>query len=196
MDKQGFYDREVGDLGPVYGFQWRHFGAKYIDMNTDYTNQGIDQLQDVIQKLKTNPNDRRIIMSAWNPMDIPNMALPPCHCFVQFYVSNSELSCMLYQRSGDVGLGVPFNIASYSLLTYMIAHVCDLKLGEFVHTIGDAHVYSNHIDGLEEQLKRTPKPFPTINIKRKVTKIDDFKFDDFELIDYNPDPAIKLDMAV
>lgn len=196
LDKQGFFDREVGDLGPVYGFQWRHFGAKYIDMNTDYSNQGIDQLKEVIQKLKTNPNDRRIIMSAWNPMDIPNMALPPCHCFVQFYVSNSELSCMLYQRSGDVGLGVPFNIASYSLLTYMIAHVCDLELGEFVHTIGDAHVYSNHIEGLEEQLKRTPKPFPTINIKRKVTKIDDFKFDDFELKDYNPDPAIKLDMAV
>jgi thymidylate synthase len=196
LDKQGFFDREVGDLGPVYGFQWRHFGAKYIDMNTDYSNQGIDQLKEVIQKLKTNPDDRRIIMSAWNPMDIPNMALPPCHCFVQFYVSNSELSCMLYQRSGDVGLGVPFNIASYSLLTYMIAHVCDLKLGEFVHTIGDAHVYSNHIEGLEEQLKRTPKPFPTINIKRKVSKIDDFKFDDFELKDYNPDPAIKLDMAV
>ena len=165
-------------------------------MHTDYTNQGIDQLSEVINKLKTNPSDRRIIMTAWNPIDIPNMALPPCHCFVQFYVANDELSCMLYQRSGDVGLGVPFNIASYSLLTYMIAHVTGLKLGEFVHTIGDAHVYLNHIDGLEEQLKREPRPFPKLNIKRKVENIDDFKYDDFELIDYNPHAIIKLDMAV
>ena len=196
LDKQGFYDREEGDLVPIYGFQWRHFGARYIDMHTDYTNQGIDQLSEVINKLKTNPSDRRIIMTAWNPIDIPNMALPPCHCFVQFYVANDELSCMLYQRSGDVGLGVPFNIASYSLLTYMIAHVTGLKLGEFVHTIGDAHVYLNHIDGLEEQLKREPRPFPKLNIKRKVENIDDFKYDDFELIDYNPHAIIKLDMAV
>jgi thymidylate synthase len=165
-------------------------------MHTDYTNQGIDQLKEVIQKLKTNPDDRRIIMTAWNPTDIPNMALPPCHCFVQFYVANSELSCMLYQRSGDVGLGVPFNIASYALLTYMIAHVTNLKLGEFVHTIGDAHVYLNHIDGLEEQIKREPRSFPHINIKRQVTSIDDFTFDDFELIGYDPHPIIKLDMAV
>lgn len=193
----GFHDREEGDLGPIYGFQWRHFGAKYIDMHTDYTGQGIDQLQEVINKLKSNPSDRRIIMSAWNPLDLHLMALPPCHCFVQFYVNDkSELSCLLYQRSGDVGLGVPFNIASYSLLTYMIAHVTGLKPGEFVHSIGDSHVYLNHIDGLQEQLKREPREFPRLIIKRQIKNIDDFKFEDFELVNYNPHAIIKLDMAV
>ncbi|XP_031557589.1 thymidylate synthase-like [Actinia tenebrosa] len=196
LDKQGLTEREEGDLGPVYGFQWRHFGAKYVDMHTDYTGQGVDQLAQVIHKIKTNPDDRRIIMSAWNPVDLPLMALPPCHSFVQFYVANGELSCQLYQRSGDMGLGVPFNIASYSLLTYMIAHVCELKPGDFVHTLGDAHVYLNHFDALEEQLKREPRPFPTFKIKREVKDINDFKFEDFEIMDYKPHPKIKMEMAV
>lgn len=196
LDKQGLNHREVGDLGPVYGFQWRHFGATYENMHTNYDGQGVDQLANVIDKIKNNPDDRRIIMSAWNPVDLPCMALPPCHSFVQFYVCNGELSCQLYQRSGDMGLGVPFNIASYSLLTYMIAHVCGLKPGEFVHTLGDAHVYLNHIDALKKQLEREPRPFPTLKITCEVPNIDSFKFDDFEIIGYNPYPTIKMQMAV
>lgn len=196
LDKMGFIKRDEGDLGPVYGFQWRHFGAKYKTCNDDYTGAGIDQLNEVINRIKSNPNDRRIIMTAWNPIDLPDMALPPCHCLVQFYVANGELSCQLYQRSADMGLGVPFNIASYALLTYMIAHVTKLKPGDFVHTLGDAHIYLNHISGLKEQLLRTPKEFPKLLINREVTKIEDFLFDDFTLIDYNPHPKINLDMAV
>ncbi|XP_043266648.1 thymidylate synthase [Venturia canescens] len=196
LDSCGFNEREEGDLGPIYGFQWRHFGAEYTNMHADYTGQGIDQLQDVIDTLKNNPNDRRIIISAWNPVDIPKMALPPCHCFVQFYVSNNELSCHLYQRSADVGLGVPFNIASYSLLTYMIAHVTNLKPGELVHTMGDCHIYTNHVEALQEQTKRAPRPFPKLKIKRQVKNIDDFVAEDFELIGYNPHPKISMPMAV
>lgn len=192
----GLGHREEGDLGPVYGFQWRHFGAEYQDMHTDYTGQGVDQLKNVIETIKTNPEDRRIIMSAWNPPDLKKMALPPCHSFVQFYVCNGELSCQMYQRSADMGLGVPFNIASYSLLTYMIAHVTGLQPGDFVHTIGDAHVYVNHVDALKEQLKREPRPFPKLLIKRKVDDIDDFRMEDFEIVGYNPHPKIKMDMAV
>lgn len=152
LNKNGFQDREEGDLGPIYGFQWRHYGAEYKTSSDDYTGQGIDQLNEVINRIRTNPNDRRIIMSAWNVNDLPKMALPPCHCFVQFYVADGELSCQLYQRSADMGLGVPFNIASYALLTCMIAHVTDLKPGDFVHTLGDAHVYLNHIEPLKEQV--------------------------------------------
>lgn len=196
LDKYGFTEREVGDLGPIYGFQWRHFGAEYKDMHADYTNQGLDQLKEVIWKIKNTPNDRRIIMTAWNPTDIPKMALPPCHCFVQFYVSNGELSCQLYQRSADMGLGVPFNIASYAILTHMIAHVCDLKAGDFVHTIGDCHVYLNHIKPLEEQLKREPRPFPTLKINTTTDNIENFKYSDFEIIGYDPYPIIKMEMAV
>lgn len=196
LDKQGFPEREEGDLGPIYGFQWRHFGAQYANMHTDYTNQGIDQLREVIHKIKTNPNDRRMIICAWNPIDLPKMALPPCHCFVQFYVCDDELSCLLYQRSGDIGLGVPFNIASYSLLTYMIAHITGLKPGDFVHTIGDSHIYLNHLDALQEQLKREPREFPKLRIKNQVEDIDQFKMEDFELIGYNPHPVIKMEMAV
>lgn len=196
LDKSGFSEREEGDLGPVYGFQWRHFGAAYTDMHTDYSGQGVDQLQQVIDTIKNNPNDRRIIMCAWNPVDVPKMALPPCHCLCQFYVADGELSCQLYQRSADMGLGVPFNIASYSLLTYMIAHVTNLKPGDFVHTLGDAHVYSNHCSALEEQLKREPRPFPKLNIRRNVESINDFKFEDFELVGYNPHPKIQMEMAV
>ncbi|CAF1042381.1 unnamed protein product [Brachionus calyciflorus] len=196
LDKQGFYEREEGDLGPIYGFQWRHFGAEYKDMHTNYDGQGVDQLREVIKKIKTNPDDRRIIMSAWNPLDIPKMALPPCHCFVQFYVSDGELSCMLYQRSADMGLGVPFNIASYSILTHMIAHVTGLKAGEFVHTIGDCHVYTNHVSALEEQLKREPRKFPLLRIKNNRTDIEDFEYSDFEILGYDPHPTIKMEMAV
>ncbi|KAK7080161.1 hypothetical protein SK128_015173 [Halocaridina rubra] len=196
LEKCGFHDREEGDLGPVYGFQWRHFGAEYKNMHTDYKNQGVDQLQQVIDTIKNDPNDRRIIMSAWNPIDVPKMALPPCHCLCQFYVVNGELSCQLYQRSADMGLGVPFNIASYALLTYMIAHVTNLKPGEFVHSIGDAHVYLNHCDALKEQLQREPRSFPKLKIKRKVEAIDNFKLDDFEIIGYTPHAKIKMDMAV
>ncbi|XP_017075921.1 thymidylate synthase [Drosophila eugracilis] len=198
LDKLGHTERAVGDLGPVYGFQWRHFGAEYGSCEDDYAGKGIDQLRQVIDTIKNNPSDRRIIMSAWNPLDIPKMALPPCHCLAQFYVSQTrnELSCQLYQRSADMGLGVPFNIASYALLTYMIAHVTGLKPGDFVHTMGDTHVYLNHVEPLKEQLERTPRPFPKMVIKRQVKDIEDFRFEDFEVVDYNPYPKIKMDMAV
>lgn len=196
LDASGFIDRQEGDLGPVYGFQWRHFGAKYKTCYDDYTGEGIDQLSEVINRIKNNPNDRRIIMSAWNPIDIPQMALPPCHCLAQFFVANGELSCQLYQRSADMGLGVPFNIASYALLTHMIAHVTGLKAGELVHTTGDTHVYLNHVEPLEEQLRRVPKPFPRLHFKRNVQTIDEFQFEDFEIRGYDPYPTIKMEMAV
>ena len=202
LDSLGLTDRREGDLGPVYGFQWRHFGAEYKDCDSDYSNQGFDQLAEVINTLKTNPYDRRIIMSAWNPPAFKEMALPPCHVFCQFYVnfpkdgSKPRLSCQMYQRSCDMGLGVPFNIASYALLTYMIAMVVDMEPGEFIHVMGDAHVYSNHVDAVKEQLQRTPRTFPKLNIKRKVNDIDDFKFEDFEVVDYDPYGPIKMKMAV
>lgn len=196
LEKSGLGHREEGDLGPVYGFQWRHFGAKYIDKHSDYSNQGIDQITDIIQRIKTDPNDRRLILTAWNPVDLPKMALPPCHCLAQFYVNDGELSCQLYQRSADVGLGVPFNIASYALLTHMIAYVTDLKAGDFVHTLGDAHIYKNHIESLTQQLERTPGTFPKIQFKRRITDIDDFKFEDIELVGYKPQEAITMKMSV
>ncbi|CAL1546672.1 unnamed protein product [Lymnaea stagnalis] len=196
LDHRGLHDREVGDLGPIYGFQWRHFGAEYQDMHSDYTGQGVDQLNDIIQKIKKSPNERTLVMCAWNPKDLPKMALPPCHCLFQFYVADGELSCQLYQRSGDMGLGVPFNIASYALLTCMIAHVTGLKTGDFVHTLGDAHVYVNHEEPLKLQISRQPRPFPQLVIKRQVTDIADFKVDDFEIVNYNPHPRIKMEMAV
>lgn len=196
LDSIGLTQREEGDLGPVYGFQWRHYGAEYKDMFTNYTGQGIDQLQNVIKTIKTNPNDRRIIMCAWNPIDLPNMALPPCHCLAQFYVADNKLSCQLYQRSADMGLGVPFNIASYSLLTIMIAHVTGLQPGEFVHTLGDYHVYLNHIEPLKVQIERPLRPFPTLKIVRPVENIEQFKFEDFLLENYKPHPKIEMSMAV
>ncbi|XP_004273821.1 thymidylate synthase [Orcinus orca] len=196
LDSLGFSTRAEGDLGPVYGFQWRHFGAEYKEMDSDYSDKGVDQLQKVIDTIKTNPDDRRIILCAWNPKDVPLMALPPCHALCQFYVVNGELSCQLYQRSGDMGLGVPFNIASYALLTYMIAHITGLKPGDFVHTLGDAHIYLNHIEPLKIQLQREPRPFPKLKILRKVEKIDDFKAEDFQIEGYNPHPTIKMEMAV
>ena len=158
--------------------------------------QGVDQLADVIAKIKTNPTDRRIIMSAWNPAALRDMALPPCHMFAQFYVARGELSCLMYQRSCDMGLGVPFNIASYALLTRLLAHVCGLRAGELVHTLGDAHVYSNHVEALQTQLLREPRPFPTLRINAEKTDIDAFTFDDFELLGYEPHPKIEMKMAV
>ncbi|KAF5272570.1 hypothetical protein FQR65_LT04909 [Abscondita terminalis] len=196
LDQMGFTDREEGDLGPVYGFQWRHYGATYKGMNENYDNEGIDQLGKVIDTIRNLPNDRRIIMCAWNPTDIPKMALPPCHCLAQFFVADGELSCLLYQRSADMGLGVPFNIASYSLLTVMIAHITGLKLGEFIHTLGDSHIYLTHVEPIKTQIQRIPKPFPRLYIKRQVTSIEDFKMEDFDLIGYDPHPTIKMEMAV
>lgn len=176
---------ENGDLGPVYGAQWRN-----------WDNKGIDQIKKVIETLKKNPNDRRMIVTAWNPSQVDNMALPPCHMMFQFYVANNKLSCMLYQRSCDMFLGVPFNIASYALLTMMIAHVCGFELGEFVHTLGDTHIYLNHFDQVKEQLSREPRALPQMLIKRKVDSIDDFRFEDFELVGYDPWPTIKADVSV
>uniref|UniRef100_A0A7S3NDE8 Bifunctional dihydrofolate reductase-thymidylate synthase n=1 Tax=Aureoumbra lagunensis TaxID=44058 RepID=A0A7S3NDE8_9STRA len=196
LDAKGLQHRQVGDLGPVYGFQWRHFGAEYKDFHTDYSDQGVDQLRQCIELIKSNPYSRRIILSAWNPTDLQKMALPPCHMMCQFYVANNELSCHMYQRSADMGLGVPFNIASYALLTRMLAQVCGLKPGDFVHTIGDAHVYCNHIDALTIQLKRQPKPFPKLSINPDITDIDQFSFEDFTIHDYNPHPKIPMKMAI
>ncbi|KAG2298170.1 hypothetical protein Bca52824_034642 [Brassica carinata] len=195
LDGIGLTEREEGDLGPVYGFQWRHFGAKYTDMHADYTGQGFDQLLDVIDKIKNNPDDRRIILSAWNPSDLKLMALPPCHMFAQFYVAEGELSCQMYQRSADMGLGVPFNIASYSLLTCMLAHVCDLVPGDFIHVIGDAHVYRTHVRPLQEQLQNPPKPFPVLKINPEKKHIDSFVAADFDLIGYEPHKKIEMKMA-
>lgn len=176
-----------GDLGPVYGAQWRAFGIGEYH---------IDQLQKVIDEIKQNPSSRRLIVCAWNPLVIDQMALPPCHSLFQFYVSDGKLSCQLYQRSADLFLGVPFNIASYALLTMMVAHVTGLGLGDFVHTIGDAHIYSNHLEQINIQLSRTPRALPKMNILRKVEKLEDFKYEDFELTGYNPYPAIKGKVAV
>ncbi|GBF94660.1 bifunctional dihydrofolate reductase-thymidylate synthase [Raphidocelis subcapitata] len=196
LDSCGLHHREEGDLGPVYGFQWRHFGAQYVDRNTDYTGQGVDQLAEVVRRIREAPEDRRIILTAWNPAALPDMALPPCHMTAQFYVSDGELSCQLYQRSADVGLGVPFNIASYALLTRMLAQVCGLKPGDFVHTLGDAHVYSNHVEPLLQQLKNGPRPFPRLEINPDRGGIDDFAPDDFRIAGYEPHAAIKMAMAV
>jgi thymidylate synthase len=180
------FARKWGNLGPVYGKQWRDFNE-------------IDQLQWVIDEIKRNPNSRRLIISAWNPPEIEEMAkagLPPCHTMFQFYVQNGKLSCQLYQRSADTFLGVPFNIASYALLTMMVAQVCNLEPGDFVHTFGDAHIYSNHFEQVELQLSRTPKPLPTLKMNPAITDILDFKYEDFELLNYNPDPLIKGAVAV
>ncbi|KAL3915599.1 MAG: hypothetical protein SGILL_005570, partial [Bacillariaceae sp.] len=201
LESRGLGHREEGDLGPVYGFQWRHFGADYVDMHTDYTGQGVDQLQQCIDKIRNSPEDRRILMSAWNPSALDDMALPPCHLLCQFFVdtTRNELSCQLYQRSADMGLGVPFNIASYALLTHLMAHVTGRKPGELVHTLGDAHVYLNHIEPLKEQLQREPRPFPKLVIDNDPNHdktIDDFKYEDLDVIGYHPYKAISMKMAV
>jgi len=189
---------ENGDLGPVYGFQWRN-----------WNNNNIDQISQLIDTIKNNPDSRRMLISAWNPSVLPdtsktfsenvklgNAALPPCHAFFQFYVANNKLSCQLYQRSADIFLGVPFNIASYALLTEMIAHVCNLQAGDFVHTFGDAHIYKDHFDQMELQLKREPRTLPELKINKKVESIFDFKFEDFEVINYDPHPHIKGNVSV
>lgn len=197
LDSNGFHHRNEGDLGPVYGFQWRHFGAEYVDSQTNYENRGVDQLREVIETIKTDPYSRRIMMCSWNAKDVKEMVLPPCHCLVQFYVRDGKLSSQLYQRSGDVGLGVPFNIASYSILTMMIAHVTNLQPGEFVHVIGDAHVYLNHVSALKEQLRRNVEhDFPTLSFKRSIKDIDDFKYEDFVVNDYVNQGKISMEMAV
>jgi thymidylate synthase len=195
LDKLGLYNREEGDLGPVYGFQWRHFGAKYVDCHTDYTNQGVDQLANVINTIKTNPTDRRMVVSAWNPADLNQMVLPPCHMFYQFFVADGKLSCQMYQRSCDLGLGVPFNIASYALLTHMVATVTGLGVGTLTMCLGDTHVYKNHIDALKVQMGREPRPFPRLFVNPE-DDIDAFVFDDFTLVGYDPHPPIKMQMAV
>lgn len=182
------FSERFGHLGDVYGKQWRNWK----------TTQGesIDQLQDIIETIKKNPDSRRLIVSAWNPEDVPSMALPPCHTMFQFYVANNKLSCQLYQRSGDIFLGIPFNIASYSLLTHMIAKECGLEVGEFIHTIGDAHLYTNHLEQVETQLSRTPKALPTLQIKDSLHSVFDASMDDLEIIGYEPHPAIKAPVAV
>jgi thymidylate synthase len=179
---------EHGNLGPVYGKQWRSWATP--DGRT------VDQVTEVIETLKTNPDSRRMIVSAWNPADIPDMALAPCHCLFQFYVAEGRLSCQLYQRSADIFLGVPFNIASYALLTMMMAHVTGLKPGDFVHTFGDAHLYLNHLEQADTQLARTPRPLPTMRINPDVKNLFKFRFEDFELRDYDPYPHIKAPVAV
>jgi len=197
LEKSGFKDRREGDLGPVYGFQWRHFGAHYQTCDTDYTNQGIDQLSQVINQIKTNPDSRRHIVSAWNVSDLNKMALPPCHVLYQFYVVDGRLSCLMYQRAADMGLGVPFNIASYALLTCMVAKMTNLLPGEFVHVMGDTHVYLNHIGPLQEQLKRKPDPFPILEINYQEGKpLDQYTLADFHLVGYHPQHSIHMDMAV
>ena len=179
---------ENGDLGHVYGYQWRSWPTP--------EGKHIDQIKQVLNQLKDNPNSRRIIVSAWNVGEIKNMALPPCHTFFQFYVSENKLSCQLYQRSADIFLGVPFNIASYALLTMMVAQVCNFQLGDFVHTLGDAHIYTNHFEQTNLQLSRDPKKLPKMLINKKVKDIFEFKYDDFELIDYDYHPHIKGKVAV
>ena len=216
---------EDGNLGPIYGKQWRHWvktsrprkspkaaasqptlfdlgesgnGTSVAPLGPRLRKNrwGIDQIAKVIQEIKTNPDSRRLIVSAWNVADIDSMALPPCHTMFQFYVSEGELSCQLYQRSADVFLGVPFNIASYALLTIMVAQVCKLKPGEFIHTFGDLHLYSNHVEQAKQQLSREPRPLPKMKLNPKVKNIDTFKFEDFELVGYDPHPTIKAPIAV
>ena len=202
LDSIGLKDRQVGDLGPVYGFQWRHYSAEYKDCNTDYSGKGIDQLSWVINEIKNNPKSRRLFMTSWNPKDLGIMAIPPCHLSLQFNVGFSQgkpmfLDSCLYQRSGDVGLGVPFNITSYSILTMMVAKLTGLHPRRFTHFIGDAHIYKDHIEPLKVQLEREPFEFPKLSIAEKNYKnIDSFTFSDFELVGYKSHANIKMKMSV
>jgi thymidylate synthase len=206
MDSIGFTEREVNDLGPVYGHQWRYFNAEYINHKTDYHGQGVDQIKNVIDLLKNDPMSRRIILSAWNPCQLDQMNLPPCHLLAQFYVStntnsvcdtNKELSCLLYQRSADVGLGLPFNIASYAVLTYILAKLTNMKPKKLIITIGDAHIYENHIDTLKEQITRKPFKFPTLHIDptKIYNNVSDFTLDDFIVEDYQYHEVLKMAMV-
>lgn len=179
---------ENGDLGPVYGHQWRSWPAR--------DGSAIDQIAGVVERIKKTPDSRRLIVTAWNPADVDKMALPPCHCLFQFYVADGKLSCQLYQRSADIFLGVPFNIASYALLTHMVAHVTGLKVGEFIHTLGDAHIYSNHLEQADKQLARTPHGLPRLVMKRDVKSLDEFVYEDFEIVGYEAHPNIAAPIAV
>jgi len=179
---------QSGELGPVYGYQWRSWPAP--------DGRHIDQIERVVQSIRDNPDSRRHIVSAWNVADIEDMALPPCHTLFQFYVADGKLSCQLYQRSADVFLGVPFNIASYALLTHMVAQVAGLEVGDFVHTFGDAHLYTNHVEQARTQLEREPRPLPTLRLNPEIGKLDDFDLDDIEVLGYDPHPAIRAPIAV
>jgi dihydrofolate reductase / thymidylate synthase len=198
LDSIGLQEREVGDCGPIYGFIWRHFGTSYRNCHTDYENKGYDQIKEIIRLIKEEPWSRRIILTGWNPPQLDEACLSPCHLLYQWYINiqKKELNCCITIRSNDIGLGAPFNIASASLLTYIFATICDLTPGELVYNIGDAHIYKNHISQLLEQFKREPRPFPTLKIKRKVKDPADYKFEDFELIGYKPHKTVKMKMAV
>jgi thymidylate synthase len=189
------FNRQPGDLGPIYGHQWRNFGAS-VQADGTYANDGVDQIANVIQQIQTNAVSRRLLVTGWNPKEADQVALPPCHTLFQFYVHNRELSCQLYQRSGDVFLGVPFNIASYALLTALIAQVCDLQPGDFVHTLGDVHLYNNHQEQARLQLTREPRPLPRLKLNPNVRALADFTFEDIEILGYDPHPAIKAEVAV
>ncbi|MHA2083105.1 MAG: thymidylate synthase [Candidatus Thorarchaeota archaeon] len=197
LDSRGLTNLRENDLGPVYGHQWRFFNAEYKDCDTDYTGKGVDQLKYIIDNLRSaeGRTSRRLILSAWNPCQLDEMALPPCHVLMQFNVIGNKLSCSLYQRSGDVGLGVPFNIASYSFLTHIIAHYCGLEADEFVYNLGNAHIYDDHLESLEQQCQLTPYEFPKITIEdRDYANIEDYKEEDFTLHNYQSHAAIKMEM--
>ena len=196
LNSRGLLDRQEDDLGPIYGFQWRYFNAEYENSSKDYTGKGVDQLKIIIDALKDSKErySRRLILTAWNPCQLNEMALPPCHILCQFNVINNKLSCALYQRSGDVGLGVPFNIASYSLLTHLMAHHCNLDVGDFIYYLGNSHIYEDHIQSLKEQLNNSLYKFPKLNIKNKYENINNYKFEDFEIIDYKCNESIKMIM--
>jgi thymidylate synthase len=204
LDKYNLTQYREGELPLTYGYNWRHFGKKYIPLDQREDNkikdensyQGVDQLQEAIDLIKNNPDSRRIVISAWDPSTIKNVALPPCHILFQFYVENNKLSISVLMRSSDVALGLPFNLPSYTLLLYMIAHICDLKPYEVMFTLNDTHIYKNHIDQVKVQLNRQIKNAPKLKIVRKVENIDNFKFEDFELIGYDPHSFLKYDMAV
>lgn len=188
---------EKGNLGPVYGHQWRKFGERDVTVDGKTVKiEGVDQIAEVVEAIKKNPDSRRLIVSAWNPLDVPRMALPPCHSLFQFYVANGELSCQLYQRSADIFLGVPFNIASYALLTEMVAKVTGLRAKDFVHSFGDVHLYLNHVEQAQLQLSREPRPLPKLNIKSETNDLFAINYDDLEVVGYDPHPAIKAPVAV
>jgi len=198
LDSRHLFNRNENDLGPIYGHQWRHFNAEYKDCHTDYTNMGVDQLQYIIDNLKDEKTrfSRRLVMSAWNPCQLDEMALPPCHVLVQFNVSHgNKLSCALYQRSADMGLGVPFNITSYCFLTHLIAMHCGLEPYEFIHNIGNAHVYKDHIEPLKDQLTRATHPFPTLKIFNIRSNINDYNIDDFEINNYQHNGLVQMRMV-
>lgn len=188
------FGREAGDLGPIYGHQWRNFGGTAV--GATWKSDGVDQIARVVEGIRKNPNGRRHIVSGWNPLEADAVALPPCHTMFQFYVAQGKLSCQLYQRSGDVFLGVPFNIASYALLTHMIAQCTDLAVGDFVHTFGDVHLYNNHVEQADLQLSRQPRALPTLKLNPAIKEIDAFKYEDFVIEGYDPHPAIKAPVAV